>query len=59
MHTKVKLMKKVETKQVPTYKYVVEDLCEACRAPGAAAGARAAIQPPALAGATALHHDAQ
>lgn len=32
MHTRVKLMKKVEVKKVPTYKYVVEDLCAQCQA---------------------------
>jgi hypothetical protein len=32
LHTKKKLMKKVVTKKVPTYKYVVEDLCATCAA---------------------------
>jgi hypothetical protein len=30
MHTKKKLMKKVITKKVPSYKWVVEDLCKQC-----------------------------
>jgi hypothetical protein len=30
MYTKKKLMKKTVTKSVPSYKWVVEDLCEAC-----------------------------
>lgn len=30
MFTKTKLMKKVETKTVPSYKWVVEDLCSGC-----------------------------
>ena len=30
IHTKKKLMKKVETKKVPAYKWVVEDLCPEC-----------------------------
>lgn len=30
--TKTKLMKKVETKTVPSYRWVVEDLCADCRA---------------------------
>jgi hypothetical protein len=32
MHTKTKLMKKVIVRKVPTYMYVVEDLCDACAA---------------------------
>jgi len=32
LHTKKKLMKKVVTKKVPSYKYVVEDLCANCAA---------------------------
>jgi hypothetical protein len=32
MHTKTKLMKKVIVRKVPTYKYVVEDLCDTCAA---------------------------
>lgn len=32
MYTKKKLMRKVVTKKVPGYKYVVEDLCDACAA---------------------------
>lgn len=32
LHTKTKLMKKTITKKVPSYKYVVEDLCEGCKA---------------------------
>ena len=32
LHTRTKLMKKVEVKKVPTYKYVVEDLCAECQA---------------------------
>lgn len=31
MFTKRKLMKRTFTKKVPTYKWVVEDLCEACK----------------------------
>ncbi|MBX7168969.1 MAG: hypothetical protein K1X74_21715 [Pirellulales bacterium] len=30
VHTKTKLMKKVETKKIPSYKWVVEDLCAEC-----------------------------
>jgi len=30
-HTKTKLMKKVVTKKVPSYKWVVEDLCTECQ----------------------------
>ena len=36
VHVKKKLMKKVVTKKVPTYKWVVEDLCAQCAAKGAA-----------------------
>ena len=32
VHTKKKLMKKVVTKKVPSYKWVVEDLCSQCDA---------------------------
>jgi hypothetical protein len=32
VHTKKKLMKKVVTKKVPSYKWVVEDLCPQCDA---------------------------
>ena len=32
MHTKKKLMKKTETVTVPSYKWVVEDLCDNCEA---------------------------
>ena len=31
IHTKTLLMKKTETKKIPSYKWVVEDLCEKCR----------------------------
>jgi len=30
-HTKTKLMKKTVTKKIPTFKWVVEDLCPACK----------------------------
>lgn len=32
VHTKKKLMKKVVTQKVPSFKWVVEDLCEKCEA---------------------------
>jgi len=32
IYTKKKLMKKIETKKIPSYKWVVEDLCEKCEA---------------------------
>lgn len=32
MHTKTKLMKKTITKKIPSFKYVVEDLCDNCKA---------------------------
>lgn len=32
MYTRTKLMKKITSKKVPTYKWVVEDLCENCEA---------------------------
>lgn len=38
VHTKQKLMKKTVTKTIPSYKWVVEDLCPAC---ATAEGARA------------------
>jgi hypothetical protein len=37
LHTKKKLMKKVVTKKVPAYKWVVEDLCTKCEAGAAVA----------------------
>jgi len=37
IHTKKKLMKKVVTKKIPTFKWVVEDLCTQCEAKVAAA----------------------
>jgi hypothetical protein len=32
IHTKTKLMKKTVTKKVPSFKWVVEDLCQECQA---------------------------
>ncbi len=32
VHTRKKLLKKVETRTIPSYKWVVEDLCPACAA---------------------------
>jgi hypothetical protein len=32
MYTKTKLMKRIETVKVPTYKWVVEDVCSECAA---------------------------
>ena len=46
LHTKKKLMKKTITKKVPSYKWVVEDLCCQCQARAEAA----AVQPPGAAG---------
>ena len=37
IHTKTKLMKKIETVTVPSYKWVVEDMCPQCAANAAAA----------------------
>ncbi len=37
IHTKTKLMKKIETVTVPSYKWVVEDMCPTCAANAAAA----------------------
>lgn len=50
LHTKNKLMKKVETKKIPSYKWVVEDLCGRCEGNclGAAVPADAEIPPPPL-----------
>lgn len=39
LFTKKKLMKKTVTKTVPTYKWVVEDLCQACEEKANAEGA--------------------
>lgn len=33
IYTKTKLMKKIEPRKVPTYKWVVEDVCEQCEPP--------------------------
>jgi hypothetical protein len=30
MYTKTRLMKKIETKKIPSYKWVVEDVCAQC-----------------------------
>lgn len=48
IYTKKKLMKKVVTKKVPSFKWVVEDLCEKCEtdAPVAVVPAGATIPPP-------------
>ena len=48
--TKNKLMKKVETKKIPSYKWVVEDLCGKCEGNclGAAVPADAELPPPPL-----------
>jgi hypothetical protein len=49
VHTKKKLMKKNVTKKVPSYKWIVEDLCEKCAdkvtAPLATFGAAAKLAP--------------
>lgn len=37
VHTKTKLMKKIDTVTVPSYKWVVEDMCPQCAANAAAA----------------------
>ena len=39
IHTKTKLMKKTVTQKVPSFKWVVEDLCEPCRVKAAASAA--------------------
>ncbi len=51
--TKKKLMKKTETVTVPSYKWVVEDLCNVCEAncPCASVPPGADIPPPPVAGA--------
>ncbi len=51
MFTKKKLMKKVITKKIPTYKWVVEDVCDKCDAqcPGAALPPDGEIPAPPLA----------
>ena len=49
MYTKKKLMRKVVTKTVPGYKYVVEDLCAACAAKQEAGTQTAPMPTPATA----------
>jgi hypothetical protein len=53
VHTKKKLMKRTVTKTIPSYKWVVEDLCSACdaKAQGAAIEPGAAVPPPPVANA--------
>jgi hypothetical protein len=46
VHTKTKLMKKVETVTVPSYKWVVEDLCPQCAANAAAVPGAVVVQSP-------------
>ncbi len=50
VHTKKKLMKKTVTKKVPSYKWVVEDLCPACeqKAVGAPLVAGLEVPPPPI-----------
>jgi len=45
LHTKKKLMKKTITKKVPTYKWVVEDLCGPCQVRAAAAPESGQVAP--------------
>jgi hypothetical protein len=51
IHTKRKLMQKIETKKIPSYKWVVEDLCKECesKAKSAAVAPDAEVPfPPAI-----------
>jgi hypothetical protein len=52
LHTKKKLMKKTVTVTVPSYNWVVEDICDKCDAkcPGAALPPDGEIPPPPVAG---------
>ncbi|MGD9722495.1 MAG: hypothetical protein AB7O59_13400 [Pirellulales bacterium] len=49
VHTRVKLVKRNETKEVKSYKWVVEDLCTNCATRCAATSAKPAVNPVAAA----------
>lgn len=57
MFTRTKLMKKTITKEVPTYKWVVEDLCQHCEAncPCASIEQGAELPPVPVAGAPLVY----
>lgn len=46
IYTKKKLMKKIVKHKVPTYKWVVEDLCQHCEAAAPAASVQAGVDVP-------------
>jgi hypothetical protein len=50
IHSRKKLMKRTVTRMVPSFKWIVEDLCEQCEAklpPAEATALKAAPHPPA------------
>lgn len=46
IHTKAKLMKKTITKKIPSYKWVVEDLCPKCEAKATSADPTPGVEVP-------------
>lgn len=48
IHTKRKLMQKIETKKIPSYKWVVEDLCKECESKAKSAAVPPGAEVPPL-----------